>query len=576
MMKLSTMAVITAALLSSVSFVHGADKAAAPAASAKAATAKTNPVIADLVTLHLGRLAMKQITAIETADQIVGDARAYVKQYGPAEAKNLHDNLSLVADVYVEFVEHSAAKSTTWPTGKSKEVAQASLDMLKGDLQKPDADYLTVMRRANDVLAWTKGKPHAAADVDHFARHDVLVAYALARVPEAAKLVAPAAAVADAGAAANPPAASGAGSDSMAGATAIGTAESAVRYTCDGGLDVTAYYSEAQNTSEARLAIGTESYMLASAISASGAKYSSAKGRNAGKTLTWWTKGDEAMLIEAPSGSEDGANETIVNCVNTTPPPVDPPTPGGSAGTIQKLTVTSDDPKIAITGLLRDGVPATTEGLGTAKVIASFVMDEDGIACDSEGYEVRLANGMIYRPAINLCEAKWTLTVASARAAMPSPLPEPPKDLVWSKYPEETGKPPEPDSAEAGQDEPTEAYLAYAIPETDAFAMYGMCQKSIGRAVARFPSGDGGDPKLEIALADRTLVYGFKPITADSVSEEGGPLYELDLAVDDQLWRLLRDGTRLPYRIGNSPFMLLDASKGVDAIGKFLTACEGE
>lgn len=723
----STLAVMSAALLSCVCFMPVAAGAAQAAPAAKTASEKTNPVIAQLVTLHLGRLAMKQITAIETADQITADARAYVKQYGPAEAKELHDNLSLVASVYVESVEHTARRSTTWPADKSKEMAQAALDVLNAELQRPGVDYLSIMRRANDVLAWTKGKPHATGDIDHFGRHDVLVAYALARVPEAAKLVEPpAAAVVDAGAAA-----AGSGSDSTsAPATAIGTADSAVKYTCETGLGVTAFYSEGQDTSEAKLEIAGKTYALTSSISASGAKYTSPVGKSAGKSLTWWTKGEEAMLIEAPPGGEDGPNativkckeaagasadagddasseqrpknepppatgvapnsgdvqgpksdaasaldepgaeasadmgpvryscenglgviatysetndasevkltigeksftlpsamaasgakyssptgmsagktmswwtkgseamlieappggeggpnETIVNCADTVPQAAgagegeEAPAPGGSAGQIQKLTVTSSDPKAVITGLFRDGAPAQTEGLGTAKVVASFVMDEDGIPCDSEGYEVRLANGVIYRPAINLCEAKWTLSVPAARPAMPSPLPEPLADLVWRKYPEETGKPPAPDSPEEGQDETNDAYLAFAIPETDAFAMYGKCQKGIGRAVASFPSGEGDKPTLEILLADRTLVYGFKPIDANSVSEEGGPLYELDLPVSDQLWRSLRAGTRLPYRIGNSQFMMLDASKGVDAINQFLTACEGE
>jgi membrane-bound inhibitor of C-type lysozyme len=56
---------------------------------------------------------------------------------------------------------------------------------------------------------------------------------------------------------------------------------------------------------------------LALTQSASGAKYESDTSLSPGRKLTWWTKGEEAMLIEADSDDADGSSETIVKCQQT-------------------------------------------------------------------------------------------------------------------------------------------------------------------------------------------------------------------------------------------------------------------
>jgi len=70
-----------------------------------------------------------------------------------------------------------------------------------------------------------------------------------------------------------------------------------------------------------RKEIDGKEYGLALAQSASGARYEAASGLHPGKKLTWWTKGDGAMLIEADVGDTDGASEDVVNCQEASPAP---------------------------------------------------------------------------------------------------------------------------------------------------------------------------------------------------------------------------------------------------------------
>jgi len=85
-----------------------------------------------------------------------------------------------------------------------------------------------------------------------------------------------------------------------------------IRYSCDDGRVVAARYGDA----DVRLSISGKTVDLPSVMAASGGKYMRRDGISPGKSLTWWTKGDEAMLIEAPSNAPpDSSNgETIVNC----------------------------------------------------------------------------------------------------------------------------------------------------------------------------------------------------------------------------------------------------------------------
>lgn len=76
-------------------------------------------------------------------------------------------------------------------------------------------------------------------------------------------------------------------------------------------MSLHATYLESGSTSKARLTIDGKVYELTNVISASGAKYSTDEGRAPGKTLVWWTKGEDGTLYEGKVG-EPHANETEV------------------------------------------------------------------------------------------------------------------------------------------------------------------------------------------------------------------------------------------------------------------------
>lgn len=97
------------------------------------------------------------------------------------------------------------------------------------------------------------------------------------------------------------------------------TAGQSVAYKCDGAgdLQITAVYgTNAEGKPDVSLFIRGQEFALAETQAASGARYASADGLEDGMGLIWWTKGDEAMLQQAPSASvtDPAAGQTIRTC----------------------------------------------------------------------------------------------------------------------------------------------------------------------------------------------------------------------------------------------------------------------
>ena len=77
--------------------------------------------------------------------------------------------------------------------------------------------------------------------------------------------------------------------------------EAPATLTCDNGFTIAARYdnSDPQNA-KAILTINGKEYTLNSAVTASGARYTSEAGMTPDMLLEWRTKGDEASLYESP------------------------------------------------------------------------------------------------------------------------------------------------------------------------------------------------------------------------------------------------------------------------------------
>ena len=85
-------------------------------------------------------------------------------------------------------------------------------------------------------------------------------------------------------------------------------------YDCMPALLLSATYDTSGATPTAKLTIADKSYDLTSVQAASGAKYASDQGRSAGKTLVWWTKGEEGTLFEGKVGGTEADEKKVASC----------------------------------------------------------------------------------------------------------------------------------------------------------------------------------------------------------------------------------------------------------------------
>jgi len=89
---------------------------------------------------------------------------------------------------------------------------------------------------------------------------------------------------------------------------------SPIRYECEPQRDLTVSYDNSGDTSIALLTMDGTTYPLGITMSASGAKYITEDGLTPGKTLVWWTKGDDGTLYEGDVGSPDDTEVMLAEC----------------------------------------------------------------------------------------------------------------------------------------------------------------------------------------------------------------------------------------------------------------------
>jgi membrane-bound inhibitor of C-type lysozyme len=90
------------------------------------------------------------------------------------------------------------------------------------------------------------------------------------------------------------------------------TVSQSVAYECEGGMPVTAIYGTGPGgVSDVALVIQGYDIRLEQTPAASGARYVSDVGLEAGKGLVWWTRGDEATLADFPEGTDSMATAEV-------------------------------------------------------------------------------------------------------------------------------------------------------------------------------------------------------------------------------------------------------------------------
>lgn len=95
------------------------------------------------------------------------------------------------------------------------------------------------------------------------------------------------------------------------------TASRSVAYTCEKDLPVTAIYgTDAAGNPDLALIVQGQSFTLSQTVAASGARFATPTGLEAGMGLVWWEKGGTAMLQQVPSEklADASAAQTIKTC----------------------------------------------------------------------------------------------------------------------------------------------------------------------------------------------------------------------------------------------------------------------
>jgi membrane-bound inhibitor of C-type lysozyme len=101
--------------------------------------------------------------------------------------------------------------------------------------------------------------------------------------------------------------------------TATQAAAAAIAYDCLPAHILTVAYDNAAPIPTATLSLDGASFVLSRIEAASGAKYKTEAGRSAGKTLIWWDKGANGILVEGPVGGPESDELTIAECSPTAP-----------------------------------------------------------------------------------------------------------------------------------------------------------------------------------------------------------------------------------------------------------------
>jgi hypothetical protein len=238
--------------------------------------------------------------------------------------------------------------------------------------------------------------------------------------------------------------------------------------------------------------------------------------------------------------------------------------PRSNAGYREVVTLLSDDPRVAITAVTQYGKPVQAEGLGTPQARFPIAADEDGIPCDTDELEVRTSNNVVHYPRLNLCDAKWRITLTTAIAPPPLTMrPEPELKWILARL------------TDAGS--PVQA-LHYGVPETDGTLMTATCQPRSGRITAKFTGSTEGLGTASTARIDFYTPTGILryDATVEQVPEAGAEEtmpFAIEQSAANPFWQTLAGGAMVPFRIGTADFAVLDGRAGAAAIAQFVNTC---
>ena len=95
------------------------------------------------------------------------------------------------------------------------------------------------------------------------------------------------------------------------------TATKSLAYTCEKDLPITAVHgTDAAGNPDVALIVQGQSFVMAQTVAASGARYATPQGLEAGMALIWWETGETALLQQVPAEklADAAAAQTIKTC----------------------------------------------------------------------------------------------------------------------------------------------------------------------------------------------------------------------------------------------------------------------
>lgn len=100
---------------------------------------------------------------------------------------------------------------------------------------------------------------------------------------------------------------------------AAGFPDVTATYACEPAMSLTVTYNNTDQTKPgAVVTLDGKAYAMEAVMSGSGAKFRTATGRSAGKSLVWWNKGDDGTLFEGSSADANADETVLAECTGAT------------------------------------------------------------------------------------------------------------------------------------------------------------------------------------------------------------------------------------------------------------------
>jgi hypothetical protein len=281
--------------------------------------------------------------------------------------------------------------------------------------------------------------------------------------------------------------------------------------------------------------------------------------------------------------------------------------PGAAQGT-QTVTITTDDPNIAISQVFLEKKPVKITSRQGNSVEIELPGPPEAIACQRD-LGLKLSDAKTIARRVNICEHDWSVLVllgddsalsepvTAAKPALPAPplsrpeappasaappvLALPPPQVVLAAPPGADGQPPdEPGIAPGGawsfSSGGGEAMLIFGSPQSDGAEFSASCRPQSGQvdlAIMRAVPGlqPGGRMSVTLTAGPLSRTYAAVGSPVDQIA--GGSFLQFKVAANDPIWQGLIAQTVLVVGTLARPEYGLSLQGSAGPVRRFLGAC---